>query len=192
MKTCISTFFSLLLVLYSISGRADQAQITTPTGPSSTLQITLETNSQGKPAAMIINAKGTKTNLTLGTLLQATAESWLHGPLPSPPIDQNSIAIIKIFKQGNDLAPYVQDKKGNIRPLDLGSLLAGSASDYPGCTPAQMNGKSLVVNLIFNTDPNGIVSTHYIGTEGDELFNLGTLVRDTTLILNRCQGHNID
>ncbi len=190
MNSSILKIVALFLLLFSMTCNADQ----TPNlkEPSSTLQITLETTLQGKPAAMIINAKGVKTDLTLGTLLQATAESWMNGPLPSPPIASNTIAVIKIYKQGDNLVPYIQDKQGNTKALNLGSLLAGSTSDYTGCTPTQMNGKSLVINLIFKTDPSGAIATYYEGTQGEELFNLGILVRDTALVLNQCKGHDLN
>lgn len=181
---------SIWFMLLPLVGYADPQP--NKTEPSSTLQISLEKDFQGNPVSMLIDAKGKKANLTLGTLLQATAESWMSGPLPSPPVASNTIAVIRIYKQDGKLIPYIEDDKGSLKTLDLGSLISGTAENYPGCTAAQINGKSLILNLIFKTDNTGHISTFYVGTQGEERFNLGTLVRDTTILLNQCKGHDIN
>jgi hypothetical protein len=167
-----------VLTVFPMAGYAAQ---------SSTIQIVLEKDSAGKPRAMLINAQGVKSDLTLGTLLNATAESWLNGPISAKTIDPNAIALIRIYKEGGQLVSYLEDNRGRREPLNLGNLIAGSAELYPGCNAQQISGKTVNVKLGFAVNSAGHVETLYITPAGTQSFNLGTLIRETTIALNQCK-----
>lgn len=185
MKAFILKMASVLVVLFPTMAYAAQQQA--GSAQSSTIQILLEKDSEGNPKSAIIDAKGVKTDLTLGSLLSATAESWLNGPIPASTIDPNTIAIIRIYKEGDKLNPYLEDDKGRHELLNLGNLIAGSAEVYPGCTNEQIKGQTVDVKLVFDIDSAGHVETLYTGLKGKESFNLGVLVRDVTIALNQCK-----
>jgi hypothetical protein len=164
------------LCLSSIAIAASAAQ-----GP--VIQILME-NEQ----PMVINAAGAKNPLTLGTLLNSTAESFLTQK-PNTQIDPKAIALIQFNKTGNEtVETKLFDNQKRNEALDLGVLIAAAAQTYPGCDPQQINGKTVDIKLSFKTNAQGNVETFYTNDQGkEESFNLGTLLRETTIGLNNCK-----
>jgi hypothetical protein len=185
MKHFAFGIMAVFVLLAPMAGYAAQKQA--GSAQNSTIQIVLEKASTGTPEAMIINAEGVKSALTLGTLLNATAESWLNGPVAVKAIDPNVIALIRIYKEGGRLVSYLEDNHGRREPLNLGNLIAGSAEMYPGCNARQISGQVVSVKLHFALNSAGHVDTLYYGPAGEEAFTLGTLVRDTSIALNQCK-----
>ena len=159
------------------------------------IQILLEINSDGKTVPMLIDAKANKIPLTLGTLMSAIAESaMMNGTSISPStLDPHTIAMVKVAKEFSGVKTYFvgvknqYDPSGREEPLNLGCLLSGAAVAYPGCTVDQMNGKSIDIKLNFGKDNQGKLQCYYSGRSGNEDFNLGVLIRASTVLLNNCE-----
>ena len=106
------------------------------------IQILLEVNSDGKIVSMLIDAKGNRIPLTLGTLMSAVAESAMMDGTSIPPslTDPHTIAMVKVKKDFGGVKTYFvgvknqYDPTGREEPLNLGCLLSGAAVAYPGCT----------------------------------------------------------
>lgn len=153
------------------------------------IQILLEKDSKGNDQPMIIDSKGKKDKLSLGTLLNATAEAWMEGTkTPAYKEDPKAIAQIQLNKSGKNIQAILFDSQNREEPLTLGALLGAAAQTYPGCTPDQINGQTVNLQLTFEADSDGNIQAFLMTANGKEKFNLGVMIRETTLLLNQCKN----
>ncbi len=154
-----------------------------------TIQIVLDKDSKSNAIPMLVDTRGNKMPLTLGTFENATAESWMEGMQTAQaiPVDPNAIAFIEFKKEGNNIKAYLMNYQGKAEGLNLGNLLTSAAVSYPGCTADQIDGRTINLRLDFKKDSNGTLQCYLNGPKADEVFNFGVLIREVTTLLNNCQ-----
>jgi hypothetical protein len=149
------------------------------------IQILLE-----KDRPVLLDVHGKKSELTLGNLLSATAESWKNtqaSTMSASARVPNSFAMIHFRQEGNQIKSYLYDQAGKNQILNLGNLLVNAALNYPGCSVDTINGKSFAISIQFEKDASGQLQAFYIGRHGKEEFNLATLVEAALSSLNQCR-----
>src|SRR5271169_1487 len=118
-------------------------------GKAQMIQVLIEKDSKGKAQSMVINSKGMKTQLTLGSFINAIADAAIMGGTQSSPPtspDPNTVAYLKVVQDSQGTKTYLvgvknqNDPTGRLEPLTLGNLISASAVAYPGCTADQING----------------------------------------------------
>ncbi|MBI2743692.1 MAG: hypothetical protein HYX48_07225 [Chlamydiales bacterium] len=152
------------------------------------IQFLLDTDSKGNKIPYLIDAKGKKIKLTMGTLINATAEAWMDGGAKNggqTKLDPNAIAMFRLDRDGNSIQARLFDKDGREEPLNLGNLLCSAAQAYPGCTAQEMDGQTVNLPLAFELDDDGYIQGYLAGPD-KEPFNLGVMFRETILMLNKC------
>jgi len=171
----------IISVVFGLTSFLSQAQAAD--SDESTLQILM---TGGNP--VIINAIGDKHPLTLNNLLDATASaaSMSGSNTKKVSIDPNAISVIKIKKEGNEIKTSLYGEKGAKEQLTLGNFIANAAVNYPGCNADQINGHSINIKITFKKDQNNALRAYYVGENGEEDFNLGSLYRAAVIALNKC------
>lgn len=135
----------------------------------------------------MISTRGNKHELTLGTLLNETAESYMGTP-KDVKTDPKAIAYLTFDKNGDKVNTVLHDKTGRSENVDLGVLIAAVAEAYPGCNADQIDGKTVNIPLVFRKDSNGHVEAFFQKQDKTEVsFNLGVLMNDVTALLNNCK-----
>lgn len=156
-----------------------------------TIQILLEKDSRGKDSAMLIDTKGQKIDLTLGTLLNASAEAFIDtdsAAVSEVLVDPNAIVFIKLEREAKGaIEARLFSKDGRNERLNFGNLLAEAALMYPGCTGDKINGQNVKIVIHFEIDDNGKIQAYLNSRKGKEEFNLGIMFREVILMLNQCQ-----
>ncbi len=196
-KVIVGLVFLVPLAAQPQARSQGQPQAQTNGKQSKMIQLVLETDVNGNASPMLVDSNGTKMPLTLGVLMNAVAEAWMMGASNTPasvPRDPNAIAMIKVEKGAQGIKTYLvgvknqYDPTGRMEPLNLGNLISASAVAHPGCTADQINGQTVNLKLAFAKDKNGKIQTYFVGDKGNEDFNLGTLIKSTTLLLNQCEA----
>lgn len=189
MKRYIVTFLLSMICLSPIAAQPQQPS-TDDMMQGKMIQIVLEKNSQGKANPMLIDTKGQKMPLTLGTLLNATAESYMDMGGTNAPIktDPNTIVYIRFMKDAKGkVTSRLVSKTGRDEKLDFGNLLSEAAVVYPGCNADKINGQNVDINIHFEKDEKGYIQAYLMGENGKETFNLGSMFKEVTLMLNKCE-----
>lgn len=185
MKYGFLKILSIIILLTSLMLASSITQAQSQRIDFMSIQILLE---KGHP--ILLDIHGKKSELTLGNLLNATAESWKNtqnSTMSASARVPNSFAMIHFRQEGNKIKSYLYDNAGKNQILNLGNLLVNAALNYPGCSANKIDGKFFIIQIKFETDKNGQLQAFYIGREGKEEFNLSTLVHAAIASLNQCK-----
>ncbi|MGA2655339.1 MAG: hypothetical protein ABSF18_05125 [Gammaproteobacteria bacterium] len=191
---------SMLAALIPVAVFAADTNTSNAKGNGPTVQILMEGNPSTGFKPIVVNSRGEKTGLTLATFLDAIAETWITGtaqPTPQDKLDPKAVSYIRIDRKGDTASAMLYDfpiksnpfRTNRNEPATLGVLLGQAAQAAPGCTPAQINGKTVDLKLTFKTDAQGHVNTFFTDpkTGKEEAFNLGVMMANTTALLNDCK-----
>ncbi len=178
-------FLPLLITLFCLSPLTLKCE-TTRGAP---IQILLEKDTHGNSIPMLIDANGEKIRLTLGTFVNATAESWMNVKEGSTvKIDPNTLVFVRLDKMDDGhLKAILYDNKGREEPLNLGNLLSAAASGYPNCVSKKdIEDQTVHLKIAFAQDSKNNLQAYLDSPKAKEEFNLGVLLREITLFLNQC------